>query len=358
MTQRALRHIFVIFLVCGLLLGLLAMPRAKADPGIMAQGDPVGGDHTDDGTTQVNVGGDTAQNVSTEGSTTTQKHILRVTLNLTRILEMAGKETPLLRQNGGFVRDSGTGRVSSNGPRTASHPLGGIRQIFGGAVNLSWIVKVQILSERGLPLPGATVWIVDGLGSIVREIKTDQNGMTPTMVLAEVRIDGEGVQNLNPYTVVVDGGGATQEFPMMVESDGTVIFVMQLPMTGEPLGSIAYAAAAIAAIAGCLVTPLSFERTRYALSIPIIPLYSKLRREEIVGQSTRVRILNYIDLHPGEHFGAIKKALCLSNGNAIYHLRFLEKQGLVKSRVNGIFRRFYARDFMLPPDNGDALLVR
>ncbi len=356
MTPRALRHVSALVLVGGLLLGVLSVTGARAELGTTSNGTPVEDNGANENATEVAVDGDDELNVSAEGSANEQKYTLREHLNITRILEMAGKEAPLLRQHRGIVRESGTGQGTAGIPVNAGRLLGELKPIFGGAVNVSWLVRIQLLSGDGRPLPGATVLIVDGLGIIVAALMTDDSGMTPSIVLIEARISGAGAQHLNPYTVVVDGGGDIQEFPMLVESDGTMIFVMQLPMAGEPIGAIAYAAAAFAAIAGCMVTPLSFERTRYALSIPIIPLYSKLRKEEIIGQSTRVRILDYIELHPGEHFGAIKKALCLSNGNAIYHLRFLEKQGLIKSRVSGIFRRFYARDFT-PPDNGEAYLA-
>jgi predicted transcriptional regulator len=91
---------------------------------------------------------------------------------------------------------------------------------------------------------------------------------------------------------------------------------------------------AIAAIA-------SIEVSKVALISLFLPLYSKLRKEKLLDQFTRGKIVGYILANPGEHYNSIKKTLDISNGSFVYHLNLLEAEGFIKSHRDGIYKRYY-----------------
>ena len=91
---------------------------------------------------------------------------------------------------------------------------------------------------------------------------------------------------------------------------------------------------AIAAIA-------SIEVSKVALISLFLPLYSKLRKEKLLDQFTRGKIVGYILANPGEHYNSIKKTLDISNGSFVYHLNLLEAEGHIKSHRDGIYKRYY-----------------
>jgi predicted transcriptional regulator len=97
---------------------------------------------------------------------------------------------------------------------------------------------------------------------------------------------------------------------------------------------------------------LSTEVGKCALLLFFLPLYTKLRKEEILDDYTRGRIHGYIQANPGEHYNAIKRALDLNNGSLTHHLSILEKDGEIKSRIDGVYKRFYPKTMIIP--NGGA----
>jgi predicted transcriptional regulator len=73
----------------------------------------------------------------------------------------------------------------------------------------------------------------------------------------------------------------------------------------------------------------------------ILPLYSKLNTSSIFSNHSRGEILNLIIENPGITLGSITKKLKLKTGTATHHLRILEREGYIKSKKTGKFRRFY-----------------
>ncbi len=109
-------------------------------------------------------------------------------------------------------------------------------------------------------------------------------------------------------------------------------------------------------MAGIILFSVTFaansEAGKYRI-IPIIsPLYSRLKRKEVLDLITRERIYEYITGHPGDHYNSIKKKLALNNGALTYHLRTLEEQKFIKSMPDGIYKRFYPVDMKVPRING------
>jgi predicted transcriptional regulator len=101
------------------------------------------------------------------------------------------------------------------------------------------------------------------------------------------------------------------------------------------------AAAAAAGTVGIFTMIGSTEIGKYKFLTMAVPLYTKLNKEEILDHYTRGKIHGYILANPGDHYNSIKKALGISNGSFAYHLHVLEREGVIKSRRDGIYKRFY-----------------
>lgn len=64
----------------------------------------------------------------------------------------------------------------------------------------------------------------------------------------------------------------------------------------------------------------------------------------------RGQLYGYITANPGDHFTAILAALELNNGTGAYHLEVLEREGLIKSQQEGMYRRFYPTGYKVPDE--------
>jgi DNA-binding MarR family transcriptional regulator len=72
-----------------------------------------------------------------------------------------------------------------------------------------------------------------------------------------------------------------------------------------------------------------------------IPLYSRITNGQVLKQDTRKNIYDYIVSNPGVYFSTIMKDLKLKNGVTSYHLAMLEREGYIKSKYEGLYRRLY-----------------
>jgi hypothetical protein len=72
----------------------------------------------------------------------------------------------------------------------------------------------------------------------------------------------------------------------------------------------------------------------YMLFLFFLPLYSKMRPEEVLDSFIRGKILGYVRANPGCHYNLIKQDLKLHNGTLIHHLDTLERNG-ASSPENG-----------------------
>lgn len=87
----------------------------------------------------------------------------------------------------------------------------------------------------------------------------------------------------------------------------------------------------------------------------IFPLYTRLKKEEVLDHFVRGQIYGFIMSHPGEHYNAIREHLKVTNGTLSHHLRTLEMQGFIKSSRDGVLKRFYPQDMRIPRDKGIKL---
>jgi len=93
------------------------------------------------------------------------------------------------------------------------------------------------------------------------------------------------------------------------------------------------------------------EIGKYALlKIMFIPLYTRLRKKDILDHFIRGEIYGYIKVNPGDNYSTIKRNLDLNNGTLTYHLNVLEREGLIKSWNQGGHKYFYPKGVKIPDD--------
>lgn len=81
-------------------------------------------------------------------------------------------------------------------------------------------------------------------------------------------------------------------------------------------------------------------------------------KDEVLELETRRGIYDLVLARPGVHFREIKRELDLPTGALEYHLHFLEDHGLLTSRMEGRYKRFYVTGEMEPRDKEVLGLLR
>ena len=143
----------------------------------------------------------------------------------------------------------------------------------------------------------------------------------------------------NVYTVWIRvGNESARAGTMPVRTWSSTAFTIRLGGgTGPPTFPWPIAAAAGGLVAVAAAALLTLQHTR-------------LVREEILQRKVRRLIHDYVQENPGASFTDIKHAVGLQNGVAAYHLRVLEKQGLIHTKKGRHYRWYYP--------NGDVSLWR
>lgn len=140
---------------------------------------------------------------------------------------------------------------------------------------------------------------------------------------------------------VTDAYGATAE--------QTFELRVVVPPATPATGMIAIVGA-LAALGTVGIGTLVSENLKWSLLMIFLPLYSKIKREQVLDHFVRGQIYGYILANPGEHYNAIKAALSLTNGSLAHHLKTLEREQFVKSKRFGLYRRFYPMNMKIPED--------
>ena len=138
--------------------------------------------------------------------------------------------------------------------------------------------------------------------------------------------------------VTAQGYESYKSSPFFISTNKTMKYDVKLKRVG---GTNTFPA--ITLIAGILLVVAIV-----ALLLVYIPtLYTRLRREQVLDHFVRGQVYDRIRKKPGMHYNELKSGLKISSGALTYHLRTLELQGFIKSRREGIFKRFY--DINVPP---------
>jgi DNA-binding transcriptional ArsR family regulator len=99
--------------------------------------------------------------------------------------------------------------------------------------------------------------------------------------------------------------------------------------------------AAAGAVAATGMALLKFEPVRRAAFLLALPLYSRLRRHELLENGVRERIYRSVESQPGLSIIQVCRVGKVGWGTAVYHLQRLERDKLIVSRRDGQYRRFF-----------------
>ena len=114
--------------------------------------------------------------------------------------------------------------------------------------------------------------------------------------------------------------------------------------------------AAAAAAAGLAGAAVAFEPVRHGLFLLLAPLYSRIRRNDVLDHEVRERIYQKIQTAPGMTIQELTTEAGVGWGTTVYHLARLEKEKLVVSRKFGSNRRYFANG-TVAPQNAQAISI-
>jgi predicted transcriptional regulator len=152
---------------------------------------------------------------------------------------------------------------------------------------------------------------------------------------------------------IADGMGhsATETVEITIQAMEREIVESGEENAGLVLGpSRATSATALSLLIATLYFFVGTEVGKYKFLGFAIPLYSKLTKQMVLDHETRGLIRGYIIANPGDHFTSIKKHIGLKNGTLAYHLKILERENIIKSHRDGIFKRFYPMNTKITRD--------
>jgi predicted transcriptional regulator len=89
------------------------------------------------------------------------------------------------------------------------------------------------------------------------------------------------------------------------------------------------------------VSLFTTEVGKYKLSVLIFPLYTRLRKENVLNHFVRGQIYGLIRASPGINYMKLKNVLEIGNGALAYHLSVLEKEEYIKSKRVKLNKLFY-----------------
>ena len=228
-------------------------------------------------------------------------------------------------------------------------------------LHLKWIVEQDVLdsgdsvyievviTSHGFPVEGANVIITT----------THPDNVTITMDNSTTDVDGKVGFNLVGYTgqekitpiinaIATYNGNEPVLSSYLIDIHPENVESTTIPEEVWYIGAGALAIVAIGAGAT--------ESGKYAImKVVLIPLYSRVKKEEVLDHFVRGQIYGYIMSHPGQHYNAIKQELKVTNGTLSHHLKTLEKQGFVKSHRDGTYKRFYPMGTTLSKNKGIRL---
>ncbi len=218
----------------------------------------------------------------------------------------------------------------------STHPS--IKVDSTGAVHIAWSTDPDRLGR--LPISGVFYARLTSDGSSIEEphrlASTEFHSTGPAVVLS-----GNDV----PAVFWSDTRDGPPNSELYMKSKVTVVVTGQDAQTALKVkaGSNYVPAAAALGGLGMLLVFAFTEAGRFKLTMMVIPLYSRLKKESLLNHSVREQIFGYVTGHPGANFSQIMKELDLKNGVLAYHLTTLEREDLIRSMRDGTFRRYYPR---------------
>ena len=206
-------------------------------------------------------------------------------------------------------------------------------------------LHVRVLNQGGADAEDAVVLLRDG----DRVLDRDSISLVPMGSYREAVLYFVPSEGRRTLIVIVDPSGSVPD-----ASRANNMLVRRLDVAEaeeDPVltTTVVVASVGIAVTASIIGLLGGTEVGRYALFAGLlIPLYTKLMKDQVLDHYLRGKIHGYIIANPGEHYNAIKEQLDVTNGALSYHLRVLEREGYIRSRFDGMYKRFYPSEMKLP----------
>lgn len=157
-----------------------------------------------------------------------------------------------------------------------------------------------------------------------------------------------GTHTIRVNVIDLAGEGAEREESVAIEEGAEPAEEEQWALPSVPPEALA-AGGSLAALLAIAAALAKTEAGRFALlSLFVVPLYSRISKEDALDNFLRGKIYGYIIANPGACYSEIMDALDIKNGTFIHHVKVLEKEGFVKSKRDGRYRRFYPMGAQVP----------
>ncbi len=216
-------------------------------------------------------------------------------------------------------------------------------------LEVKWFLRIRIVDEEGEPIENATVLIYDAYDNIITAQTSDSGGWVRWIQVTENFQNSTSTVSYNPFRIIVLFESLTNSSEISVLEDTTVTIslerkeAIQMPAGSSPFPwDLIIAVGFICAIS---LGGIFIEIIKYGILTLFIPLYSRIKKGEMLDQPTRFKIYGYIIGNPGANYGLIKQELALPNGQLVHHIRQLMHAHLIYSTEDGIRKRFYPVDF-------------
>ena len=177
-------------------------------------------------------------------------------------------------------------------------------------------------------------------------------GGTDTDVGFDLDIDSENNAYITGYTSSEDFPTTSGCYDDSYNGDLNDVFVVKLSLLKEDDinkeeddPSLIVAVIVLGGIVGLIVLLFISENLRYLLtSILIIPLYSKIEKDDILDHPNRQKIYSHLYGNPGINLTTLHRNMNMGYGTLVHHLNVLEKNKFIHSKKEMGFKLFHLND--------------
>ncbi|MHB8606083.1 MAG: winged helix-turn-helix transcriptional regulator [Thermoplasmatota archaeon] len=137
-----------------------------------------------------------------------------------------------------------------------------------------------------------------------------------------------------------DGISMARASPTFPLADTPAVFSASFS-SGPPVGAFTdsqidfVAGAAVVSVLAIVLGVLAYFRGWFA------PLFTRLKRSEILDNEMRAKLYEVISTEPGMHLAALEARSGIGHGATLYHLNTMEREGLVRTVELPGFRRYF-----------------
>ena len=249
----------------------------------------------------------------------------------------------------GFFRATGAGR----GYVEVCATLNNVTKTCRAAITVesaSFSLTGKVQDSGGSPVEGALARLESAGGSWRREATSDASG-------AFAFTD---VPKGDTYVLVLEKSGYGRETKAGITGSGNLIVTLKLIPKAQASPVVPKEAALAVIILASLFSFAVLVRMfgdylKYGFFALFAPLYSKIKKDDVLDNFVRGQVYGHIKTNPGTHYSRIKRTLGIKNGSLAYHLRTLERSEFIKSKFDGKFKRFYPCGMAIPDPSGTVL---